>query len=178
MIYKSIYQSPIGELIIASDDSFLIAILFNDDEKFFNNLNDEIIYEDNKIIKDTKKWLDSYFNKKKPKVNIPIKFYGSLFQKEVWELLCKIPYGKLVSYGDIAKMIAKKRGIKKMAAQAIGGAVGKNPISIIVPCHRVIGNNGALVGYGGGLDKKNYLLNHEGIEFTDRIDFDKYHFEL
>ena len=88
---------------------------------------------------------------------------GSMFREEVWRILCEIPYGEVLTYGEIAKMIAKKRGIERMSAQAIGGAVGHNPISIIIPCHRVIGSDGSLTGYAGGIELKKKLLEHEGI---------------
>ena len=108
------------------------------------------------------KWLDSYFNGKKPLINeLDLDPIGTDFRKEVWEILCEIPYGKTISYKDIADRIAKKRGIEKMSAQAVGGAVGHNPISIIIPCHRVVASNGELTGYAAGIDKKKFLLKHE-----------------
>ena len=108
-------------------------------------------------------WLDEYFSGKIPNFLPPIDYEGTEFQKIVWDELLKIPYGKTVSYGDLAKTVALKRGKAKMSAQAIGGAVGSNPICIIVPCHRVIGKDGSLVGYGEGLDKKVLLLKLEGF---------------
>ena len=118
--------------------------------------------DDEKILIETKKWLNRYFNGEKPCPNeLDLAPIGSKFRKNVWDILCKIPYGKVITYNDIAKEIAKKRKINKMSAQAVGGAVGHNPISIIIPCHRVIGTNGSLTGYAGGLDKKEYLLKLE-----------------
>ena len=111
----------------------------------------------------TKHWLDVYFSGKEPDCTVPFHFNGTTFQNEVWNILCTIPYGKTMTYGEIAKRIAAKRGIPRMAAQAVGGAVGHNEISIIVPCHRVIGTDGSLTGYAGGLDKKIKLLTLEGI---------------
>ena len=104
-----------------------------------------------------------YFSGKEPDFTVPVYFNGTEFQNEVWNILCTIPYGKTITYGEIAKRIAAKRGIIRMAAQAVGGAVGHNEISIIVPCHRVIGTDGSLTGYAGGLDKKIKLLTLEGI---------------
>ncbi|MCF0241225.1 MAG: methylated-DNA--[protein]-cysteine S-methyltransferase [Treponema sp.] len=117
----------------------------------------------NKILSSTVTWLDEYFSGKNPDIKIPLYFAGTDFQKEVWEILCKIPYGKTMSYAEISKEIALKRGIKKMSAQAVGNAVGKNPISIICPCHRVIGSDGSMTGYAWGIDVKIKLLELEKI---------------
>lgn len=115
-----------------------------------------------------KKWLDRYFNGEKPKISeIDLSPKGSEFAKKVWEILCKIPYGEVTTYGEIAKKIAKTMNKDKMSAQAVGGAVGHNPISIIIPCHRVVGSNGSLTGYAGGIDKKISLLKHEGVDMTN-----------
>ena len=126
------------------------------------NVSDEIIEKDDETLIQTKKWLDSYFNGEKPLINeLDLNPLGTNFRKEVWEILCEIPYGKTTSYKDIADKIAKKRGIEKMSAQAVGGAVSHNPISIIIPCHRVVASNGELTGYAAGIDKKKFLLIHE-----------------
>jgi len=119
------------------------------------------------VFEETDRWLDLYFAGEIPVFMPPIAMVGSDFQKEVWSILLTIPYGGTTSYGEIARKIAEQRGIKRMAAQAVGGAVGRNPICIIVPCHRVIGTDRSLTGYGGGMDRKIWLLNHEGI--TDYI---------
>ena len=117
------------------------------------------------IFNETKLWLKNYFNGKKPNPkSLKIKIEGTNFRKIVWTTLLEIPYGKTISYQDLGKIVAKKLGKKKMSAQAIGGAVGHNPISIIIPCHRVIGTNGSLTGYAGGLEKKKYLLQLEKAE--------------
>lgn len=113
------------------------------------------------VFRRTEKWLDIYFAGRDPGFLPPLSTKGTPFQEEVWEILKEIPYGKTVSYGEIAMRIAEKRGIKRMAAQAVGGAVGRNPIAIIVPCHRVVGSDGSLTGYGGGLDRKVELLKLE-----------------
>ena len=113
------------------------------------------------VFRQTEKWLRIYFEGKDPGFLPPVKLEGSAFGKEVWEILRTIPYGRTMSYGEIAKIMAERRGIPRMAAQAVGGAVGKNPVSLIVPCHRVIGTDGSLVGYGGGLDRKKQLLELE-----------------
>lgn len=116
------------------------------------------------ILIKTKKWLDSYFSGKRPDINeLDINLIGSEFRKNVWEILKNIPYGETTTYKEIAKILANQKEISRMSAQAVGGAVGHNPISIIIPCHRVIRSDGSLTGYAGGLDKKIYLLEHERV---------------
>ena len=112
------------------------------------------------------RWLDIYFSGNTPDFIPSLHITGSPFQKEVWELLLRIPYGKVTTYGDLAKQIAQQRGISRMSAQAVGGAVGSNPVSIIVPCHRVIGSNGNLTGFASGLDNKTALLTIEGHDMS------------
>ena len=160
MNYTCKYNSPIGEINLASDGQNLIGLWL----KGQNMPTEEMeCKEDLEVFIKTRKWLDEYFKGIEPTQNIPLKLEGTKFRKEVWNILLKIPYGKTITYGDIAKELAKRKGIKKMSAQAIGGAVGHNPISIIVPCHRVIGANGKLTGYAGGIDLKEKLLKIEGI---------------
>ena len=121
-----------------------------------------------RILIKTKKWLDEYFNGKKPEITeLDLAPIGSEFAKNVWKILCEIPYGKVTTYGEIAKKMAKIMHKEKMSAQAVGGAVGHNPISIIIPCHRVVGANGSLTGYAGGIDKKIYLLKHEQVNMEN-----------
>ena len=119
------------------------------------------------ILSKSKCWFDHYFSGEEPCVEVPLHLIGSDFQREVWEILRTIPYGKTITYGDIAKQIATKRGLSRMSAQAVGGAVGHNPLSVIVPCHRVVGSNGNLTGYAGGIDKKEALLTLEGVEVSN-----------
>ena len=163
MIYTTYYNSPIGKLLLASKENKLIGLWIEGQKYYLWGIEDEITKnDDEKILIETKKWLNRYFNGEKPCPNeLDLAPIGSKFRKNVWDILCKIPYGKVITYNDIAKEIAKKRKINKMSAQAVGGAVGHNPISIIIPCHRVIGTNGSLTGYAGGLDKKEYLLKLE-----------------
>ncbi len=168
MIYVANYKSPIGNLLIASKNNKLIGLWIEGQKYYFSNFKDEVQQLDNNILLDTKKWLDKYFNKEKPSINeLELNPIGSEFRQEVWKILCTIPYGKVITYNDIAKQIAHNRGINKMSAQAIGGAVGHNPISIIIPCHRVVGSNGSLTGYAGGIDKKIYLLKHEEVDMEN-----------
>lgn len=119
------------------------------------------------ILSKSKCWFDHYFSGEEPCVEVPLHLIGSDFQREVWEILRTIPYGKTITYGDIAKQIATKRGLSRISAQAVGGAVGHNPLSVIVPCHRVVGSNGNLTGYAGGIDKKEALLTLEGVEVSN-----------
>lgn len=165
MIYTSTYKSPIGNLLIASKDNKLVGLWMEDQKYYLSNFKEEIVETENlEILVKTKKWLDRYFNGEKPKINeLEISPIGSEFRKTVWEILKNIPYGEVITYNDIAKELAKQKGIKKMSAQAVGGAVGHNPISIIIPCHRVVGTNGSLTGYAGGIKKKIYLLEHEKV---------------
>lgn len=170
MIYVANYKSPIGNLLIASKNNKLIGLWIEGQKYYFSNFKDEVQQLDNNILLDTKKWLDKYFNKEKPSINeLELNPIGSEFRQEVWKILCTIPYGKVITYNDIAKQIAHNRGINKMSAQAIGGAVGHNPISIIIPCHRVVGTNGSLTGYAGGIDKKIYLLKHEEVNMENLV---------
>lgn len=113
------------------------------------------------VFERTKEWLDIYFSGRDPGFTPPLSARGTVFQETVWEILKKIPYGQVTSYGEIARQIAKMRGLDRMSAQAVGGAVGRNPIAVIVPCHRVVGSDGRLTGYAGGLDKKEALLKLE-----------------
>ena len=164
--YKTKYESPLGNITICCDeDKNIIGLWFKNQKHFACNIDDKITENnDLKVFIQTKDWLNRYFTGKKPNIKeIPIRFIGNDFRKSVWKMLCKIPYGKTVTYGDIAKQIASQKGITKMSAQVVGGAVGHNPISIIVPCHRVVGKNGKLTGYAAGIDKKKKLLELEQV---------------
>jgi len=170
IFYKTKYESSIGNITICCDEyaENIVGIWFENQKYFADNIDGEIIEHNNlKIFIKTKSWLDRYFTYKKPNIKeISIKFIGNEFRKSVWKILCKIPYGRTITYSDIAKQIAKQKGIMKMSAQAIGGAVAHNPISIIVPCHRVVGKNGKLTGYAAGIDKKKKLLQLEKINMV------------
>lgn len=167
--YKTEYKSPLGIITICCDEDEKVVGLFFKNQKYFADNIDGKITENNnlKIFVTVKSWLDRYFAGKKPNIKeIPIKFIGNDFRKSVWKILYEIPYGKVLTYGDIAKQIAKQKNITKMSAQAIGGAVGHNPISIIVPCHRVVGKNGKLTGYAAGINKKKKLLELEQVNMV------------
>ena len=164
MQYTSHYSSPIGTILLAADEIGLTGLWFEGQKYFALYLDKEHEEKELPVFEKTKKWLDIYFSGKEPDFSVPLHFTGTKFQNEVWEILCSIPYGQTMTYGEIAKRLAGKRGILRMSAQAVGGAVGHNEISIIVPCHRVVGTNGSLTGYAGGIDKKVKLLT---LEKTD-----------
>lgn len=169
MKYINSYHSPLGKMTMASDGEKLTGLWFDDQKYFALHLSADAVCIDLPVFDKTKLWLDAYFKGEKPDFLPPIYLKGTDFQCEVWDILLKIPYGSVITYGDIAKEIAEKRGLSRMSAQAVGGAVGHNPISIIVPCHRVVGTNGSLTGYAGGLDKKAYLLKLENARLTKYI---------
>lgn len=161
MEYTTKYHSPLGEILIACDDEGLTGLWFTNQKYYANNLNQNHIEKETDIIKETIKWLDIYFKGINPEFTIPLHLKGTSFQMEVWHILLTIPYGKTITYGKIADILAKRRGITKMSPQAIGGSVSKNPISIIIPCHRVIGSSNSLTGYAAGINKKIELLKLE-----------------
>ena len=158
------YSSPLGGITLASNGTHLIGLWFDGQKYFADTLQNPVQEESLPIFKDTCRWLDMYFSGKKPSFTPPIQMRTTPFPKQVWEILLQIPYGHTMTYGEISDKIAKEKGIKKMSAQAVGGAVGHNSISLIIPCHRVVGANGNLTGYAGGLDKKIYLLKLEGAK--------------
>ena len=162
MQYISHYHSPLGTILLAADEIGLTGLWFEGQKYFALYLDGEHEEKELPVLEQTKKWLDIYFSGRKPDFKVPLHFTGTDFQNEVWEILYSIPYGQTTTYGEIAKQLAAKRGLKRMSAQAVGGAVGHNEISIIVPCHRVVGTNGSLTGYAGGIDKKIALLKLEG----------------
>ena len=144
MLYKTHYESPLGDLLLTADAQALTGVWF-DGQKYYAQGQADLEPEAGAAICNAT---------------------GTDFQKSVWSILCTIPYGKTMTYGQIAAQIAAERGIARMSAQAVGGAVGHNPLSIIVPCHRVVGTNGSLTGYGGGIDRKIKLLTLEGIDMS------------
>ena len=157
------YASPLGRILLAADDIGLTGLWFDGEKYFARYLEKDCEEKEALLLCKTKQWLDIYFSGKEPDFTVPLHFNGTAFQNDVWNILCTIPYGRTTTYGEIAKQIAAKRGINRMSAQAVGGAVGRNEISIIVPCHRVIGTDGNLTGYAAGLDKKVKLLRLEKI---------------
>ena len=158
MYYSTNYNSPIGEMLFVSDGEAVCGIWFCNQKYFKNNIDKTVRKDDLVIFIKLKKWFDDYFNGLNPKIDFKLKPQGSEFRQKVWKILCEIPYGETLTYGDIAPMISPN-----MSAQAVGGAVGHNPITILIPCHRVLGANGKLTGYAGGLDRKIKLLKLEKI---------------
>ncbi len=161
--YTMTYASPIGKLTIAGDFDGITG-LWIENQKYFG---DEQGFETQgnmpPVFEKTREWLDLYFSGKEPDFMIPLHAKGSVFREAVWEILCTIPFGSVLTYGEIAKRLEKSSG-KRVSAQAVGGAVGHNPISILIPCHRVVGTNGSLTGYAGGIGKKVWLLTLEGAD--------------
>ena len=158
------YSSPIGALLLAEKNGALVG-LWLEGEKYFPDTEGwaEICTEASPVLKSACRWLDAYFAGEQPEgFPLPMAPEGSPFQKLIWGLLMDIPYGETVTYGELSRLAAAELGKERMSAQAVGGAVGRNPISIIVPCHRVLGAKGSLTGYAGGLDRKLWLLKHEG----------------
>lgn len=163
MIYTTKIPSPAGKITLASNGIHLIGLWFDGQQYFAHTIKEETKENPGLLIfTQTRDWLDRYFSGRQPSIReLSLRPDGSVFRREVWKLLCEIPYGEVTTYGAIARKIAAGRGQEKMSAQAIGGAIGHNPISIIIPCHRVIGSDGSLTGYGGGLELKQRLLTFE-----------------
>lgn len=163
MIYKSIYKTPkeYSDMIMYSDGEYLIGLRF-EEAKDVNKQSVDAKEGNTQVFEDTKKWLDEYFKGNNPEFTPKYKINNlTEFRQMVIDEMLKIPYGETITYNDIAKSIAKKKNISKMSAQAVGGAVGWNPICLIIPCHRVIGTDGSLTGYGGGIENEKALLEHE-----------------
>ena len=168
MIYTCKYNSPIGGITIASNGEALTGLWFDGQKYFGDTLPKEYREKNLPIFSESIRWLDIYFSGKNPDFTPALSFNASPFREAVWTILLTIPYGKTITYGEIAKKIAGEKEIETMSAQAVGGAVGHNPISIIVPCHRVVGTNGSLTDYAGGIGTKVKLLE---LEKTDMSGF-------
>ncbi len=165
MICIDHYTSPLGDITLASDGDTLTGLWFDGQKYFSAALPKEYEEKELPVFQDTKRWLDLYFDGKEPDFTPPLflnkgtRIEGiTPFRQAVWKLLLTIPYGETVTYGEIARKIARQKGCPSMSAQAVGGAVGHNPVSIIIPCHRVIGTDGSLTGYAGGVERKRKLL--------------------
>lgn len=164
MQYTSKYDSPLGEITLASDGEALIGLWFAKHRYREQVLYGDCVERQLPVFDEVKRWLDIYFSGRDPCFTPPLRIIGSDFRMAVGKIMLGIPYGKVMTYGDIAKIIAKEQGKTRMSAQAVGGAVGHNPISLIIPCHRVVGTNGNLTGYGGGIDRKAKLLELEKVD--------------
>ena len=163
------YKSFISKILLASDENSLTGLWLEGSKYYGKGLDGNSLYRETDVIKLTKSWLDIYFSGSNPDFNIPIKLTGTNFNLTVWMELLNISYGSTTSYGQVAKKVASKLSKKAMSAQAVGRAVGENPISIIIPCHRVIASNGFLRGYSAGLDKKIKLLRLEGLNVDEKL---------
>ena len=167
MIYTNDYKSPLGNILLAGDERGLTGLWFTEGGRYIGaGLQEGADRRETDYFDQTKEWLDIYFSGRDPGFFPRIHLTGSEFRNRVGEIMCEIPFGKTVTYGWIAGRIAKERGLEKMSAQAVGGAVGHNQVCIIVPCHRVIGANGSLTGYGGGILRKKALLELEGNDMS------------
>ena len=166
MTYIQHYTSPLGGVLLSADELGLTGLWFDGQKYFAALLPDKTIEQDTPVLAETRRWLDCYFSGRKPDFTPPLHPIGSAFRQAVWRLLLEIPYGQTTTYGALARRLAAEEGLASMSAQAVGGAVGHNEISLIIPCHRVVGSNGSLTGYAGGIDKKIRLLDLEGADMS------------
>lgn len=163
-IYR--YHSPLGGITVAGSGSEITGLWFDGQKYFGDTLSPNYEEKFLPVFEETKKWLDIYFSGKAPDFTPPLKMETTSFRRAVWEIMLTIPFGKTMTYGEIAERIARQQGKTKMSAQAVGGAVGHNAISLIIPCHRVVGTNGSLTGYAGGIEKKVQLLTLEKTDMS------------
>ena len=161
MTFLQHYNSPLGGILLAADEIGLTGLWFDGQKYFARDLPAEHVEQNTPVLSEAKRWLDIYFTGREPDFTPPLHPIGSVFRQAVWEILLQIPYGQTTTYGEIARQLAAKLGLPRMSAQAVGGAVGHNEVSIIIPCHRVVGTSGSLTGYAGGIDKKVKLLELE-----------------
>ena len=161
-MYYCTYESEIGLLYLVSDGESLCGCYLENQKYFPSNIDKYLLNEELSVLVKSKSWLDKYFNGENPSIDeIPLNFNETEFRNTVWKVLKEIPFGEVITYRDIAEIIAKIKGLKTMSAQAVGGAVGHNPLLIFTPCHRVIGADGSLPGYAAGLENKRFLSNLE-----------------
>ena len=166
MTYIYHYHSPLGGITLSSNGTELTGLWFDGQKYFGDTLGEEYEERNLPIFEETARWLDIYFSGKSPDFTPALSMETTPFRKAVWKIMLTIPYGRTMTYGEIANRIAKQKGLPNMSAQAVGGAVGHNSISLIVPCHRVVGTNGSLTGYSGGIDKKVKLLTLEKVNMS------------
>ena len=166
-MYVNHCQSPLGGITLASDGDAIVGLWFDGQKYFGAGLPRTCQTEDLPIFQETQRWLELYFQSKRPPDFTPrLRPLGTKFRQAVWDILLKIPYGQTVTYGEISKAVARENHLTSMSPQAVGGAVSHNPISLIIPCHRVVGTGGSLTGYAGGIDKKIALLTLEGVDVS------------
>ncbi|MDO4647550.1 MAG: methylated-DNA--[protein]-cysteine S-methyltransferase [Eubacteriales bacterium] len=168
------YESPLGKILLAADEAGLVGIWFEGQKYEKKGLKEQYEWGDSAVLDQTVRWLDLYFRGKHPKPSIPIHWNGTEFQQKVWKILTEIPYGETTTYGAIAKKLTEQYGDAAMSSQAVGGAVGRNPIAILVPCHRVVGAKGQLTGYAGGLSRKELLLRLEKGVGCDNLTLERH----
>ena len=161
MVYTIEYASPLGPITLACDGEAIIGLWFNGQRYFGNILPEQTEKKEHSLFADAKRWLDVYFSGREPDFLPPLRYDSTPFRRLICEIMLTIPYGKTMTYGQIAAEVARQHGLANMSAQAVGGAVGHNPISLMIPCHRVVGTNGSLTGYGGGIARKVKLLELE-----------------
>lgn len=161
MQYISRYLSPLGGILLAGDGTGLTGLWFEGQKYYAKNLDDCHEVRELPLFKQAKRWLDTYFSKEKPDFTPPLHLTGTPFQNRVWQVLLTVPYGETVTYSELARRLGEGVNGTHTSPRAVGGAVGRNPISIIVPCHRVVGAQGQLTGYAGGLERKTALLSLE-----------------
>lgn len=166
MQYIHYYDSPLGRITLASDGKALSGLWFDGQKYYGSTLSGKNEIRELSVFGQTARWLDIYFHGQEPDFTPPLSINASSFRRTVWEIMLKIPYGQTMTYGAIAREIAAQRGLAQMSAHAVGGAVSHNPISLIIPCHRVVGTNGSLTGYAGGIDKKVRLLTLERADLS------------
>ena len=164
MTYSTEYPSPLGTITLACDEDAVIGLWFNGQRHYGNILPPETERREHPLLREAKRWLDIYFSGREPDFLPPMRYDSTPFRRLICEIMLTIPYGKTMTYGQIAAEAAKRLDAEKMSAQAVGGAVGHNPISLMIPCHRVVGTSGSLTGYGGGLPAKKFLLELEGVK--------------
>ena len=162
------YDSPLGGICLAADALGLTGLWFDGEKYFGSNLPANPVRQETEILTESKRWLDVYFSGREPDFLPPLRYDTTPFRKQVCDIMQTIPYGKTMTYREIAAELAARQGVSRMSAQAVGGAVGHNPISIMIPCHRVVGTNGSLTGYAGGINRKIRLLE---LEHTDMSRF-------
>lgn len=161
MTYLHHTASPLGGITLSCDGEALTGLWFDGQKHFGAGLPADCEEKILPVFAETERWLEVYFAGKDPDFTPPLAPAGTAFQKAVWDILLTIPYGETISYGEIAARLAETRGLARVSARAVGGAVGRNPISLLIPCHRVVGADGSLTGYAGGLEKKRFLLRLE-----------------
>ena len=164
MTFIQHYDSPLGGILLAADEIGLTGLWFDGQKYFARDLPAERVERSTPVLSEAKRWLDVYFTGKEPDYMPPLHPAGSAFRQSVWDILLQIPYGQTTTYGALAGELARQRGLTHFSAQAVGGAVGHNRVSIIIPCHRVVGSGGSLTGYAGGLENKIKLLTLEGAD--------------